>query len=625
MRELIITLQDQGIGVDDARVFLDGSQFKLYMDDGVKQSTDLPDLPDGTIITEGLLTLGVDYVFVYNSVSNEVIFRSTTAFPFERKYRIVVDNNDNTTDTVDGVRDLAGNYLAPNRSDGTTQFTLLLTDGINDPPVNAVPLPQTVNEDTDLIFSAAGGNGVSVSDADVWLGNNTLRVTLTAVNGVITLSRTTNLTFTAGDGVADTTMTFTGAVDMINFALEGMRFRSAQDYFGSASITITTNDLGGFTGPPTPPAAPQQDVDTIPITVAPVNDPPSFSLPTIVVNSTEDQGQVTVPGFMTGAVAGPPNETESISALFDWTVQGAWSAVPLTFFSVAPAITLNPANPATYGQLTFTTAPNVNGKAIVRVWLRDADSTNPLESSKQTFEIIVSAVNDAPVIVVNPLLPTNGGVVQITSNEDGPQVSTTMSTNFAPGPATALDELATQTVSFTTQNQTLISGNLSFSTLNVTTSAILRYVSAANAAGIVTLDVVAVDNGPSTPPDVNTSLPVPVRITVNEINDAPVAIAGPFVIDDGDNLQLDASRSFDVDVPVFQASLTYVWDINNDGTFETTFANAVSGTPSNFAVSFHLPRQPRSHVSVDSQHPTPRHRPGQRLQHHHHHAADTDC
>jgi len=586
VRELIITLRDQGIGVDDGRVFLTGTQFKLYMDDGVKQPTDLPDLPSGTIITEGLLTLGVDYVFVYNSVSNEVIFRSTTAFPFERKYRIVVDNDDATVDGTDGIRDLAGNYLAPNRADGTTQFTLLLTDGVNDPPVNTVPLAQTVNEDTDLVFSAGGGNAISVSDADVWLGNNTLRVTLTAVNGLITLSRTTNLTFTVGDGVADTTMTFTGAVDMINLALEGMIFRSAQDYFGPASITITTNDLGGFTGPPSPPAAPQEDTDVIPITVAPVNDAPSFTLPNLILTSTEDQGPVTVPGFMTNAVAGPPNETESISALFDWTVQGAWSAVPLTFFSVAPAISLNPADPATFGQLTFTTAPDVNGKAIVRVWLRDGHPTNSLESPKLTFEIDVTSVNDAPVITVNPLLPQSGGFVQITSNEDGPQISTTMSTSFLPGPATALDEIASQSVFFDTRNLQVLSGNLAFSTLNVTTAAVLRYVSAANAAGVATLEVVAVDNGPSTPPDVNTSLPVPVQITVNEINDAPVAIAGPFIIDDGDDLLLDASRSFDVDVPVFQASLTYVWDIDNNGSFETTFANAVSGTPDKFAVSF---------------------------------------
>ena len=586
VRELIITLRDVGIGVDDPRVFLDGSQFKLYMDDGVKQASDLPDLPDGTIITEGLLTLGVDYVFVYNSVSNEVIFRSITSFPFERKYRVTVDNTDATADGVDGIRDLAGNYLAPNRADGTTQFTLLLTDGVNDPPVNAVPLTQTVNEDTTLLFSAADGNAISVSDADVWLGNNRLRVTLTAVNGTISLSRITNLTFITGDGTDDATMTFEGAVDMINLALEGMSFLATADYFGPASITITTNDLGGFTGPPTPPAAPQQDTDVIPINVDPVNDAPSFTLPNTVLSSIEDQGQVTVPGFMTNAVAGPPNETESISALFDWTVEGAWSGVPLTFFSVAPAISLDPADPATFGQLTFTTARDVNGKAIVRVRLADGHPTDSLESTILTFEINVSALNDAPEITVNPLLTVIGGEVQINSNEDGPQVSTTLSNVFAPGPATALDELATQTVSWSVSNLVTVSGNLAFTSLSITPASILQYLTAPNAAGVATLDALLIDDGPSNAPDVNTSNPLPVRITVNQINDAPVAIAGPFVIDDGDNLVLDGSRSFDVDIPFFDTGLTYTWDIDGNGIFETDISDAVSGTPDKFTVSW---------------------------------------
>ena len=57
VRELIISLSDVGIGIDDGRVLLTGSQFKLYMDDGVKQASDLPDLSDGTVITEDFPTL----------------------------------------------------------------------------------------------------------------------------------------------------------------------------------------------------------------------------------------------------------------------------------------------------------------------------------------------------------------------------------------------------------------------------------------------------------------------------------------------------------------------------------------------------------------------------------------
>ena len=582
VRELIITLSDIGIGVDDGRVLLNGSQFKLYMDDGVKQASDLPNLPDGTVVTEGLLQPGTDYVFVYNSVTNEVIFRSTTSFPFERKYRIVVDNNDTTADPVDGIRDLAGNYLAPNRTDGTTQFTLLLTDGVNDPPMNTVPVNQTTPEDTALIFSTGSGNAVSVADPDVWLGTNVLRVTLSAVNGSVSLGQTTGLTFSVGDGTNDATMTFEGLVDAINRALEGMSFLPTADYFGPASVTITTNDLGGFTGPPTPPAAPQQDMDVIDINVTPVNDAPTFTLPQTSVAATEDEGARTIPGFMTNAVAGPPNELESITARFSWTVTGAWSGSPAAFFSAAPAISLDPLNPATYGQLTFTTAKDVNGTAIVDVWLNDGS----LNSVRQTFTIVVAAVNDAPIYTLSGGVSVVGGEVRLTSNEDAVMQSTNVFATYAPGPATALDEVG-QTLSWSIQNLATVSGNLAFvaPTPQVTSTGLFRYLSAPDTAGISTLQIVLSDNGGITP-GVDTSLPQDVRITVIQINDAPVAVTGSYIIDDGDDLTLDASASYDVDTP-FGQTLSFAWDLDNNGTWETDLTDALpGGTAAVFSVSW---------------------------------------
>ena len=53
---------------------------------------------------------------------------------------------------------------------------------VNDAPVNAVPGAQAGSEDTALVFSAANGNAITVSDID----GGTLTTTVSVTNGVLT-------------------------------------------------------------------------------------------------------------------------------------------------------------------------------------------------------------------------------------------------------------------------------------------------------------------------------------------------------------------------------------------------------------------------------------------------------
>ena len=144
----------------------------------------------------------------------------------------------------------------------------VLVSAVNDPPVNTVPAAQTVNEDTDLVFSAASGNAISVADLD--LGSLPAEVTLTATNGVLTLGSTTGLTFTTGDGTADATLVFTGARADVNAALAGLTYRPTSNVYGDALLTVTTSDQGGSGS-----GGPLADTDTVAITVLSVNDTPT--------------------------------------------------------------------------------------------------------------------------------------------------------------------------------------------------------------------------------------------------------------------------------------------------------------------------------------------------------------
>ncbi len=122
-----------------------------------------------------------------------------------------------------------------------TSYTVTV-NAVNDAPVNIVPLSQTTDEDTTIVFSAGNGNHIQVGDVDS--GNNPLKVTLTATNGTMTLSSTFGLNVSVGTGSDDTTVTFTGTITNINAALEGMSFTPLLNYNGSANIQITTEDLG---------------------------------------------------------------------------------------------------------------------------------------------------------------------------------------------------------------------------------------------------------------------------------------------------------------------------------------------------------------------------------------------
>ncbi|MFP9467318.1 Ig-like domain-containing protein [Pectobacterium brasiliense] len=147
----------------------------------------------------------------------------------------------------------------------TASGTVTLSiDAVNDAPVNGVPTAQAVQQDGSLVFNTANGNLISVSDVDI--GGNTMQVTLTATNGLLTLSSFSGLLFSVGSGTGDSTMTFQGSLTDINNALNGLTFTPTSGYNGSASIQMVSNDLGSSGS-----GGAQTDTDTIAITVNPNN------------------------------------------------------------------------------------------------------------------------------------------------------------------------------------------------------------------------------------------------------------------------------------------------------------------------------------------------------------------
>jgi Ca2+-binding RTX toxin-like protein len=112
---------------------------------------------------------------------------------------------------------------------------------------------------------------ISISDVDA--GSSPVKVTLGGSHGTLTLGSTVGLSFTTGDGSADSTMVFSATIASINMALSGLKFDPDLNYNGSADLSIATNDQGN-----TGSGGALSDSDPVNITVNAVNDTPRVAV-----------------------------------------------------------------------------------------------------------------------------------------------------------------------------------------------------------------------------------------------------------------------------------------------------------------------------------------------------------
>lgn len=169
--------------------------------------------------------------------------------------------------------DLGNTGSGGSRTDTDTMVITVLN--FNKPPVHTIPGPQAGNEDVPIVFSTGNGNRISVSDVDSAL--NSIRTTLTATNGTLTLGSIVGVTV-SGNGTAN--VTINGPVANISTALNNLVFTPNLNYQGPATITLFTTDFG-FAGL----GGVQTDTDTISISLASSNDAPVNTFP-----ATQDGG-----------------------------------------------------------------------------------------------------------------------------------------------------------------------------------------------------------------------------------------------------------------------------------------------------------------------------------------------
>lgn len=119
--------------------------------------------------------------------------------------------------------------------DTTANTWVFAVAPVNDAPTAATPLPQSAAEQAVVVFAAANGNALRVGDVD----NDVLTTVIDVVGGVFSATPAPGVSI-VGNG--STQLSLVGSADAINAALEGARFQGTADFFGMASVRLSTSD-----------------------------------------------------------------------------------------------------------------------------------------------------------------------------------------------------------------------------------------------------------------------------------------------------------------------------------------------------------------------------------------------
>ena len=177
-------------------------------------------------ITDG----NTNSAFAINSSTGQITVASSAAFGFKtpRVFTLTVQVTD------DGAPALSSTAtITINVTQGKQQKTV--TDKQAPTPPTAFP---TIKP---LTFSRASGNAISISAGLTYAP--LVQVSLSVLHGKLTLASTAGLTFQAGDGKGDRTMTFRGTIAAIDAALNGLTYVPDKGYAGTDRAAVATSAL----------------------------------------------------------------------------------------------------------------------------------------------------------------------------------------------------------------------------------------------------------------------------------------------------------------------------------------------------------------------------------------------
>jgi hypothetical protein len=478
-------------------------------------------------------------------------------------YKIRITADDRSRDNTGTLTIGANGGPAPLNADGSamdgtnnrvSKDIALRASNFNDPPTIGNASAYAVNEDAQLTLA-----GFALSDADSFDQDVTVTVELysdaghttlanAGTQGRLILGATSGLTAATGDG--SNTITLTGSLAEVQVALNDLKFAGAANYndpgVGNGNLYLRTT-IADFTHADGQKTA---VVDNT-ITLVPVNDQPTLSVPTdqtlssgvsLSINSgfavgdavdiaqgATDDVEVTVASTLIGAAYGTISFVPQGSA----TLTGNGTATVVVRGSTADV-------QATLNQMTYTPAdPNLDATVLVSVTVNDLDNgaegvgVTGNNTRSGSFNIHSSNVNEAPVLTVPPTLTVNedssnnavAGISFIDSDDFGLVEKITLDLGGSPKGTISLASIAGLSFSTgdgTTDTKMVFTGtkaaiNAALSTLRFTPTANINTVGGGNEQVLT----VTVDDQGNTGTGGAKSDSETVLITISPVNDAP--------------------------------------------------------------------------------------------------------
>jgi hypothetical protein len=375
--------------------------------------------------------------------------------------------------------------------EGVVSFTV---DAVNDAPVVTVPGTQSIDEDGTATFSAAALDAITVSDVDA--GTAPMQVSLHGTFGTASLATTSGLTFSAGDGTGDASMTFTATLAAANTALDGLAFTpdpNFNDDSGTATLDVAADDQGSSGA-----GGALSDDQLVSFAVAPVNDAPVNAVPSGVGTTTGVLAVLSVANGKAISVqdvdsAGSQIEV-ALTATHGTLTLASSSGVTITggadgTGSVTFHATTANANAALDG-LTFAPASGFTGQADITVTTDDLGNTGaggPLTDT-DTFPVTVTDITPKLALGATSVAVSSTGRVVVPVSCATAQCSGTLALRSggtvlgSGGFNLAAGGSGSVAIDLTAAGQALVSGRAS-----VDVTAVVTMANSATRASVLTL------------------------------------------------------------------------------------------------------------------------------------------